>query len=94
MDSDWAGSQDDKRSTTGNCFIMGSGVISWASKKQNSIALSSTEANYVAAATTACQGFWLRRLLEDMNQTQPEATLLLCDNLSPGALTRNPIMHA
>ncbi|XP_023755293.1 uncharacterized mitochondrial protein AtMg00810-like [Lactuca sativa] len=54
-DSDWAGSQEDRRSTTGNCFNVGTGIISWLLKKQETVALSTAEAEYVAASITACQ---------------------------------------
>ncbi|XP_023765785.2 secreted RxLR effector protein 161-like [Lactuca sativa] len=65
-DSDWAGSQEDKKSTIGNCFSTGSGIISWQSKKQATVALSSTEAEYVAVTITACQAVWLRKLIGDL----------------------------
>ena len=67
-DSDWAGSVDDLRSTSGFCFSFGSGVFSWGSKKQNSVAQSTAEAEYVAAASTANQAIWLTRILEDMGE--------------------------
>ncbi len=92
-DSDWAGAQDDRKSTTGNCFDLGSGLIAWMSKKQSTVALSSTEAEYVAASMAACQGIWLRRLLVDLGHEQKEATKLLCDNVSTIAMTKNPVMH-
>nr|GEZ53462.1 retrovirus-related Pol polyprotein from transposon TNT 1-94 [Tanacetum cinerariifolium] len=60
-DSDWAGSVDDMRSTSGNCFTLKIAVIAWSSKKQASVALSSIEVEYVAAAAAAsCQAVWLR----------------------------------
>ncbi|XP_051143419.1 secreted RxLR effector protein 161-like [Andrographis paniculata] len=65
-DSDWAGFPDDRKSTSRNCFSFGAGPVSWLSKKQSTVALSSAEAEYVAAATAAC--VWLRRILEDLNQ--------------------------
>jgi len=55
-DSDWAGSIDDRRSTTGYIFSLGSGAISWSSKKQQTTALSSSEAEYMALTAAACQG--------------------------------------
>ena len=64
-DSDWAGSIEDRRSTSGSCFVLGSAVVSWSSKKQATTALSSSEAEYVAV-TTACQAIWLRRILCDL----------------------------
>ena len=92
-DSDWAGEKEDMKSTSGNCFTLGSGIVSWASKKQATVALSSTEAEYVAAAKAACQAIWLRRILSDLNQTQNGATTIFCDNRSAIAMTRNPVLH-
>jgi len=73
--------------------VLGSGPIAWGSKKQATVALSSTEAEYVAATTAACQAIWLRRLLKDLNQQQVQATRVFCDNVSAVALTKNPVMH-
>lgn len=69
-DSDWAGDIDHKRSTTGYCFTLGSGAISWSSKKQPTVALSSTEAEYRVACTATCEVVWLRRLLEELGFPQ------------------------
>ncbi|XP_070672122.1 secreted RxLR effector protein 161-like [Malus domestica] len=62
-DSDYAGDLDDRRSTSGHVFMMGSGTISWASKKQQVVTLSTTEAEFIVAATSACQAIWLRMIL-------------------------------
>ncbi|KAI3721795.1 hypothetical protein L2E82_32813 [Cichorium intybus] len=93
-DSDWAGSMDDMRSTSGNCFILGKSAVSWSSKKQNSVALSSTEAEYVAAAAASCQAVWLRRILTDLGYEQVTATNIKCDNRSAVMLARNPVHHS
>nr|GEX49023.1 hypothetical protein [Tanacetum cinerariifolium] len=90
-DSDWAGSIEDRRSTSGYCFLFGTTVVSWRSKKQATVALSSTEAEYVSATESACQAVWLRRILADMGQVQVEATNIMCDNIF--MLARNPILH-
>ena len=90
-DSDWASCTDDRKSTTGYMLSLGLGVISWSSKKQHSIALSSTEAEYAAATTTACQVVWLRRILEDLKQEHGEATVIFCDKKSTIALSKNPV---
>ncbi|XP_075076502.1 secreted RxLR effector protein 161-like [Nicotiana tabacum] len=58
-DSDWAGSIDDRKSTSGNVFSFGSGAISWCSEKQNVDALSSSKAEYVIVTSTACWAIWL-----------------------------------
>ena len=66
VDSDWAGSAIDRKSTSGCCFSMGSGVISWFSRKQSCVALSTTEAEYVATCLGTCEAVWLRKLLSDL----------------------------
>ena len=67
-DSDWAGSVDDRKSTSGYVFHMGSGAISWASKKQPIVALSTTKEEYVAATAAACQAIWMRKILRSLSQ--------------------------
>ncbi|KAL0403778.1 UNVERIFIED_CONTAM: Retrovirus-related Pol polyprotein from transposon RE2 [Sesamum radiatum] len=89
-DSDWAGSADDMKSTSGYTFSLGSGIFSWASKKQATVAQSSAEAEYIAAAATSNQATWLRRILEDMGEKQEEPTTIYCDNKSAIAITKNP----
>eukprot|EP00253_Pinus_taeda_P008596 PITA_08596 len=73
-DSDWAGNLDDRRSITGYAFSIGSGVISWCSKKQSTVALSSCEAEYQALCVATYEAIWLRRLLSDAGEGQKEAT--------------------
>ena len=68
-DSDWAGDIDTRHSTTGYCFSLGSGAISWSSKKQPTVALSSTETEYRAACSAATEAVWLRRLLEELQRS-------------------------
>jgi hypothetical protein len=63
-DSDWADNKDDRRSTTGYAFSIGSGVVSWSSKKQPTVSFSSTEAEYKALCAATCEVVWLRRLLQ------------------------------
>ncbi|XP_039137309.1 secreted RxLR effector protein 161-like [Dioscorea cayenensis subsp. rotundata] len=74
VDSDWGGSVDDRRSTTGWVFNLGSGAVAWSSKRQEVIALSSTEAEYIAATSAACQAGWMRRLLEDLGAFSTHCT--------------------
>ena len=81
-DSDWAGSIDDRRSTSGYVFQLGSKSISWSSKKQATVALSSSEAEYVSATSAACEAVWLRRILKDLQQKIEDATTIYCDNMS------------
>lgn len=91
--SDWAGSIDDRKSTTGQKFFFGNSVISWSSKKQSTVALSTAEAEYNAVTSAACQGVWLRRLLEELDCEQKGATILYCDNQSTIAIGNNPVHH-
>ncbi|BBH08934.1 transposable element gene, partial [Prunus dulcis] len=92
-DSDWAGSEDDMRSTSGYAFTLGSGMFSWASIKQNTVALSTAEAEYVSAAEATSQAKWLRFVLEDFGEEQVEGTPILCDNTSAIAMAKNPVHH-
>ena len=63
VDSDWAGSAINRKSTLGCCFSMGSGVISWSSRKQSCVELSTAEAEYVATCSASYEEVWLRKLL-------------------------------
>ncbi|KAL0392228.1 UNVERIFIED_CONTAM: Retrovirus-related Pol polyprotein from transposon RE2 [Sesamum radiatum] len=69
-------------------------IFSWASKKQATVAQSSTEAEYIAAAATSNQAIWLRRILEDIGEKQEEPTTIYCDNKSAIAITKNPVQHS
>jgi hypothetical protein len=93
-DSDYAGSLDDRKSTSGLVFMLNSGAVSWSSKKQQIVALSTTEAEFVAAASTSSQAIWLRRLLEFLHNNQQQGpTLIYCDNMSTIKLSKNPVLH-
>lgn len=93
-DSDWAGSIDDRRSTSGYVFQLGSKSISWSSKKQATVALSSSEAEYIASTSAACEAVWLRRILKDLQQDAEDPTTIYCDNMSAIAMTKNPVFHS
>ena len=66
VDSDWAGSAINRKSTSGCCFSMGSSVISWFSRKQSCVVLSTTKAEYVATYSSSCEAVWLRKLLSNL----------------------------
>jgi len=72
----FAGSLDDRKSTSDFLFHLGSGVISWASKKQPIMTLSSVEAEYVAATLATCQAVWLRRIFDGLKQKQQISTTI------------------
>jgi hypothetical protein len=92
-DSDYAGDLDDRKSTTGYVYMLGSGAISWSSKKQPIVTLSTTEAEFVSAASCACQGVWLRNVLDYLRLKQQGSTVIYCDNSSSIKLSKNPVMH-
>ncbi|PNX78271.1 hypothetical protein L195_g034248 [Trifolium pratense] len=92
-DSDYAGNLDDRKSTTGYVFMLGSSAISWSSKKQPIVTLSTTEAEYVSTAACACQGVWLKNVLSYLKMKQAKCIMIYCDNNSSIKLSKNPIMH-
>ena len=67
-DADWAGDHDYQKSTSGFAFMMSGAAISWNSKKQTCVALSTAEAEYIALAKATQESIWLQRLLIDMNK--------------------------
>ncbi|KAJ0869676.1 putative RNA-directed DNA polymerase [Helianthus annuus] len=93
-DSDWAGTSEDMKSLSANAFFLGTGAVSWMSKKQAVVALSTTEAEYIAAATGACQAVWMRKMLKELGHEQQEATPIWCDNRSTVFLTKNQGFHS
>ena len=66
VDSYWEGSAIDRKRTSGCCFSMGSGVISWLSRKQSCVAPSTAKGEYVVAYSTSCEEVWLMKLLSDL----------------------------
>jgi hypothetical protein len=92
-DSDWAGSAVDRKSTSGCCFSLGSTMISWFSRKQTSVALSTTEAEYIAASVASREAVWLWKLLAGLFDQELETTLIHCDNQSCVKLSNNPVFH-
>ncbi|XP_020681678.1 uncharacterized protein LOC110099015 [Dendrobium catenatum] len=94
VDADWASNNQDRKSIYGYCNFLGTSLISWQVKKQNTVARSSTEAEYRALATEAAEIIWLRSLLEDLHVPQLAPTTVYCDNTSAIALANNPVFHA
>jgi hypothetical protein len=92
-DLDWARSIADRKSTSGCCFSLGSAMISWKSRKQSSIALSTAEAEFIATCSASCEAIWLQKLLTGLFDLEMEATTILCDNQSCIKMTENPVFH-
>ena len=92
-DSDWAGDHDTRRSTSGYVFRVGGATINWCSKRQMTVARSSTEAEYVALSAAAQECIWLRRLLKDFGLSDDKPTTLYEDNTGALELAKNPKFH-
>lgn len=92
-DSDHAGDIDTSKSTSGILFFLGKCLVSWQSVKQQVVALSSCEAEYIAASTASTQALWLVRLLGDLLGRDTEAVALRVDSKSALALAKNPVFH-
>ena len=92
-DADFAGCKVDRKSTSGACHFLGHSLVSWASKKQNSVALSTAEAEYVAAGSSCAQVLWMTHTVKDFG-LEFKNVPIKCDNTSAINLTRNPIQHS
>lgn len=74
-------------------FNIGFGVVPWSLNKQLIITLSTTEAEFLAASSCACQGVWLRNMLTHLKIPQKQSSIICCDKSSSIKLSKNPIMH-
>jgi hypothetical protein len=79
-DSYWAGSAEDRRSTSGMCFILGSATTSWGSRKHNSVTLNTTEEDYITACEACTEAIWLRKMISGLFDQVPDSTIIYCDN--------------
>ena len=75
------------------CFHLIPVFFSWNSKKQDIVAQSSVEAEYVSIAAAANQAIWLRKMLNDLGMQQSQATVIFCDNKSAISIAKNPVQH-
>jgi hypothetical protein len=92
-DADHGGNPDNGRSTTGYVAKMGGGAVSWGSKLQSVVTLSTTEAEYIAATTAGTEVIWLRALLEEMGLDTMEPSCIHMDNQSAMSVAKNPEHH-
>ena len=92
-DSDWGGDLDDRKSTSGYVFLVNGCAVSWKSKKQSCVALSTTEAEYVALASAAQEAVWVRELTAQLKDHSPEAITIYEDNQSAISMAKNPQFH-
>ncbi|GAW10056.1 retrovirus-related pol polyprotein [Lentinula edodes] len=89
LDADHAGCMDTRRSTSGNVFFMAGAPVTWSSKRQPTVALSTTEAEYISAARASQQASWLMSFLAEVDLRQDGPLTLHCDNFAAVSLTQN-----
>lgn len=88
-DADWAGDTDSRKSTTGYLFTMNGGAITWNTKKQATVALSTTEAEFMSMVACIQEGMWLKQLLAELFTTTEENIKIFCDNKGAIDLAKN-----
>ncbi|CAL5415338.1 unnamed protein product [Camellia sinensis] len=92
-DADWAGNNTDRRSTSGHFTFVGGNLVTWRSKKQKVVALSSAEAEFRAMNKGLCELLWLRKLLTEFGFPPASAMELFCDNKAAISIAHNPVQH-
>ena len=92
-DANWARNADDRKSTSEGCFYVGNNLFSWMSKTQNSISLSTIEAEYIAAGSYCTQLLWMQKLLYDYGICQKHLTIY-CENTSAINIFKDPVQHS
>ena len=91
VDSDWAADVDSRRSHTGYIIMLNGGAVSWKSRRQDCVSLSTSEAEYVAASQCGQEVFYMREILRDFGYTQIAPTRIYEDNLACVAMSENPV---
>jgi hypothetical protein len=92
-DADFVGCRVDRKSTSGTCQFLGSSLVSWSSHEQSSVAQSTTEAEYVAAASCCSQLLWITYTLTDFGEECSHVPLM-CDSTSAISVAKNPVLHS
>ncbi|XP_075636751.1 uncharacterized protein LOC142608987 [Castanea sativa] len=92
-DADWAEYVDDRKSTSRGCFYLGNNLVSWMSKKQNLVSLSTAEAEHIIAGSCCAQLLWMKKLLHDYGISQ-DTMCIFCDNTSAINLSKNSVQHS
>ena len=92
-DADWAGDVRDRKSTSGYCFVRNGGAVSWQTSKQNCIALSTCEAEFVSLSGACQEAIWLKRLVSEMENKPEESILIKEDNQAAIAISKDSSNH-
>ncbi|KAJ9520269.1 hypothetical protein QJQ45_030268 [Haematococcus lacustris] len=95
-DADFAGDTDTRRSTTGHVFMLHGGAVSWSSRRQPTVAASTTESEYMACSAAGKEGLWLRGVLADLSlgSAVVQPVTIMCDNEAALTLVKHPIASA
>ncbi|WMV57709.1 hypothetical protein MTR67_051094 [Solanum verrucosum] len=93
-DADWVGDHDDRTSTSAYVIYLGLTPISWSSKKQRTVARSSTEAEYRAVAHAVAETNWLTNLLKELRISLDNVPTIYCNNIGTTYLCQNPVFHS
>ncbi|KAL9994189.1 putative RNA-directed DNA polymerase [Helianthus debilis subsp. tardiflorus] len=92
-DADWAGDKKDRRSTSGYFTLVGGNLVTWRSKKQKVVALSSAEAEFRGIARGLAEVLWIHKLLNEIGFTQNKTSTIVCDNKAAIQISENPVQH-
>ena len=92
-DSDWAGDEGDRKSTSGYVFLLGGDAVSWKSTKQTTVALSTAEAEYIALSSASQEAIWLQQLISDLSKKALHKMIIYEDNQSTICLAKNQAVH-
>ena len=93
MDTYWAGSITDKRSTSGYCTYVGGNLVNWRCKKQSVVTKSSAKAEFRAVAQGICEVIWIRRIIQELRATKTLPMKLYCDNKAAISIAHNPVLY-
>jgi hypothetical protein len=93
IDADWAGSVQDRRSTSGYFTFVGGNLVTWRSKKQEVVVRSSVESEYKGMAKAICEMLWIRNLMQNLHIKQVSPMKLYCDNKAACDIAHNPVKH-
>ncbi|KAM0055871.1 putative RNA-directed DNA polymerase [Helianthus debilis subsp. tardiflorus] len=93
IDADWAGDKGDRRSTSGYSTLVGGNLVTWRSKKQKVVALSSAEAEFRGIARGLAEVLWIQKLLTEIGFPQTKTSMIMCDNEAAIQISENPVQH-
>ena len=91
--SDWVGGISDIKSTLGGIFSSGLSMISWISRKQSNVSISTVEEECIIACFSSCESIWIQKLFSNLFDLEIDATMILCDNQNCMKMTDNPVFH-